>query len=190
MRFIIIVIIAGIIGFVISVIIFSYSELNSPFFEINIANKKIKTENLLNTRIKDLNDKYNILKGAIRSNDSLISILESQKPIDSKMIANLKQNKKADEINFKIIEGNRNKYIKERNGLMFLNVDADSSYFTKYFSVDRSSLFHIMNFVNFNNNSSELKNYIKFNLIDPNTISSELDYNYIIKDYTFLEKVS
>jgi len=191
MKFIMIIIIAGILGFVASVIIFTYSKSESPFYEINIAKKKTETEKILNGRVKNLSKKAKDLNLIISKIDSQVLSLASKKKLgDNELIANKKEEKKINTNKLKVIENNLNKSIKERNELVLLNADIDTTYYTKYFSVDRSSFFETLNLENFNTDTTAFKKYIKFHIIDPTLIPSELEPDSIIKGLAILEKVT
>ncbi|WP_205502449.1 hypothetical protein [Rufibacter psychrotolerans] len=171
MKFIVVVILSGVIGFVVSVFVLVNPISESPFFENTIIQKKDKVDSLLSNRIVFVNKMV----------DSLDK--EMVKSISSTGNApNNPRFKRLDEA-LKKAEDLLQKTIVERNELRASNIDKDSVYYTKYLSVDRHLFYKSLNSENFNINS------IEFNIVDPELISYDSNYNNIIKFTVGLENV-
>lgn len=130
MKFVIIVILAGALGFIVSVLVLIMPVKKPPFFEISIENKKEIISRLLTNRIAYLEQKEQCLqeelKRMIYQKDEQLSIPQSLIPLkiktyEDKEIVDLESQLKSNQTLL-------NNTIAERNNHVFSNIDKDTTY--------------------------------------------------------------
>jgi len=145
MRVIVTTILAGILGFILSVIILIHPwKSESPFFEIKIENKKERVKVMLKKRIETLMKIEECLTGRINIIETVLNNPKNENSYDLKIIEQKAKKKlicrKLDSIDVKLVESRKELY-----ELDLFSMDTAKAYYSNYFSVDQKSLFESLN---------------------------------------------